>query len=61
VVNRNLHRRISNDEVLPEEISRSARKQYYPICIPANSVLLDDVAGSGGTARRTNAKVIAWS
>jgi hypothetical protein len=61
VVNRNLHRWISNDEVLPKEIFRSSRKQYYPICIPGNNVLLDDVAGSGGTAGRTNAEVIAWS
>jgi hypothetical protein len=61
VVNRNLHSRISNDQVLPKEISRSSRKQYYPICIPDNNVLLDDVAGSGGTAGRANAKVIAWS
>jgi hypothetical protein len=61
VVNRYLHSRISNDEVLPEEIPNSSRKQYYPICIPGNDVLFDDVAGSGGTAGRTNAKVIAWS
>jgi hypothetical protein len=61
VVNRNLYTRISNDEVLPKEISRSSRKQYYPICIPDNNVLLDDVAGSGGAAGRTNAEVITWS
>jgi hypothetical protein len=61
VVNRYLHSWIPNDEVLPEKIPNSSRKQYYSICIPDNNVLFDDVPGSGGTAGRTNAKVIAWS
>jgi hypothetical protein len=61
VVNRSLHTGISHDEVFPKEISRSSRKQDYPIRIPDNDVLLDDVAGNGGAAGRTDAVVIAWS
>ena len=61
VINRSLHTGISHDEVFPKEISRSSGKQDYPIRIPNNDVLLDDVAGSGGAAWRTDAEVIAWS
>jgi hypothetical protein len=61
VVDRSLHTGISYDEVFPNEISRSPRKQDYPIRIADNDVLLDDVAGSGGAAGRTDAEVIAWS
>src|SRR5262249_7546084 len=61
MVDRSLHTRISYDEVFPKEISRSSRKQNYPIRIPDNDVLLDDVAGSGGAAGSTDAIVIAWS
>ena len=61
VIDRSLHTGIADDEVLPKEISRSSRKQDYPIGIADNDVLLDDVAGSGGAAGRTDAEVIAWS
>jgi hypothetical protein len=61
MVDRSLHTRISDDEVFPNEISRSSRKQNYPIRIPDNDVLLDDIVGSGGAAGRTDAKVVAWS
>jgi hypothetical protein len=61
VVDRCLHTGISDDEVFPKEISRSSRKQDDPIRIPDDDVLLDDVAGSGGAAGRTDAEVIAWS
>jgi hypothetical protein len=61
VIDRSLHTRISHDEVVPNEISRSSRKQDDPVRIPGNDVLLDDVAGSGGAAGRSDAKVIACS
>jgi hypothetical protein len=61
VVDRSLNAGIAHDEVFPKEISRSSRKQDYPIRIADNDVLLDDVVGSGGAARRTDAEVIAWS
>jgi hypothetical protein len=61
VVDRSLHTGISHDEVFSNEISRSSRKEDYPIRIPDNDVLLDDVAGNGGAAGRTDAEVIAWS
>jgi hypothetical protein len=61
MVDRSLHTRIAHDEVVPKKIFRSSRKQDYPIRIPDNDVLLDDVAGSGSASRRTDAEVIAWS
>jgi hypothetical protein len=61
VVDRSLHTGISHNEVLPKEISRSSRKQDYPVRIPNDDVLLDDVAGNGGTTRRTDTEVIASS
>jgi hypothetical protein len=41
--------------------SAASRKQDYPIRIPDNDVLFDNVAGNGGAAGRTDAEVIAWS
>jgi hypothetical protein len=61
VVDRSLHTGISHDEVFPKEIFSSSRKQDDPIRISDNDILLDDVAGNGGAAGRTDAVVIAWS
>ncbi len=58
---RGLHTRIAHDKVLSNEISRISRKEQYPVGIADNDVVFDDVVGGGGTARRTDAEVIAWS
>jgi hypothetical protein len=43
-----LNRRVTNDEVPPNDISVSSRLQRDPIGIPAGRVELDDVVVDGG-------------
>jgi len=61
MIDRSLHTWIAHDEVVPKKIFRSTRKQDYPIRVPDNEVLLDDVTGSGSASRRTDTEVIARS
>ena len=61
MVYRSLHTWISDDEVLPKQISRCSRKQDYPIRISDDDVLFDNIARNRRPAGRTNAVVIAWS
>jgi hypothetical protein len=57
VVHGYLHRRIANDEVSPEDVPLDSRSQEDPVHIPNDGVVLDHVAGVGGS-NKTDAEVV---
>jgi hypothetical protein len=59
MIDRSLHAGISDNEIFPNEISRGSGKQNNSVRVPDDDVLLNNVAGNGSAAGRTDTEVIA--